>query len=888
VGSSAAAPRLAVVVANVAGSGSRVRKVALAAARDGWDVTQIELRPAKHTEIEHDVAGPVAIIRLPFKDGFRRHVKWHPPRPFRARFTQAGLPTRADLEAYRAAHQSWVSDEELRLVYGDGARRSPVARLRNAVHRAAFKYRYRMWRWEGVRSPRPQPAPEDWRRSRPVQVDIDLALLPALVTLAPDVIHAGDIAALPATAKAAARLRARGHRVGWLYDAHEYVRNLDGANPAQSAAFLAIEHEFIPAADAVVTASAQIAEAVRAAHDLPQPPIVVRDVPVRSTMDSDSEPPSMRTAARIGDDTPLLVYAGGSVTERDLPTAIDAIVRLPEWHLAIVATEPVSEPLRLLLKAAAKEGALSRVHVVPPMPPSMTPAYLGTADLGLIGSERMLDHDLAAPANLGEYLHAGLPVIGSDTAAFTEFAAATGAGVVFTSGDAASLADALGRGLAGRAEMAARISEDMLTEMSWEHQSGALVTAYRKIAPRVPQQRADGPWSLPEGDAKYPVSRTRRTWRHLSDTPVRLGLGPANFAGQAALFAHAVTRRREDVSAEVFMFQAPGQFGLPADIRIKASGLGSAAVQLDLVERILGRYTHLIADGFKPVFAGLHGLDISADLPLLLKTGVKVALLGHGTEVRHPLRHLERHEFSHFNDATEDGLLRRLTIVAERNRRTAEESGLPVFVTTPDLLDDLPTATWAPLVVDVDLWESDRPVMERARPIVLHAPSTRWTKGTDRILPVLEELDRSGAIELRLVEGLAWDDMRDMVRDADLLLEQFAVGTYSTLAVEAMAAGRPVVAYLGDTVRETIGPDLPVVNATPTTLRSVVEDLLDDRDRAAKIGVESAAYARKYHDGTMTAAVLSGFLDDTESRPAAPRIPRQQRSLSLPASAGSA
>ncbi|MEK8143212.1 hypothetical protein NKH18_16655 [Streptomyces sp. M10(2022)] len=34
---------------------------------------------------------------------------------------------------------------------------------------------------------------------------------------------------------------------------------------------------------------------------------------------------------------------------------------------------------------------------------------------------------------------------------------------------------------------------------------------------------------------------------------------------------------------------------------------------------------------------------------------------------------------------------------AERNRRIAEESGLPVFVTTPDLLVDLPTAIWTPL-----------------------------------------------------------------------------------------------------------------------------------------------------------------------------------------------
>ncbi|MEV6494705.1 glycosyl transferase family 1, partial [Actinoplanes sp. NPDC051633] len=73
--------------------------------------------------------------------------------------------------------------------------------------------------------------------------------------------------------------------------------------------------------------------------------------------------------------------------------------------------------------------------------------------------------------------------------------------------------------------------------------------------------------------------------------------------------------------------------------------------------------------------------------------------------------------------------------------------------------------------------------------------------------------------------------------------------------------GRPVAAYLSDTVLDTVGPELPIINATPDTLPSVIENLLDDRDHAVKIGAASTTFARKYHDGTMTARVLSGFLD---------------------------
>ena len=864
--SRAGTPRLAVVVAGSV-IDARAEKVALAAARDGWDVT---LLGVARDEPVSSTLGPVTVERVPRRDAFRNAVVWQSQRGARARVTQFGFPTSRDFDAYRAAYQSWLTDEELRIAYGDGTATPLLRRAGNYLRRTAFRMRWNAYRWERERTPRGKPDPADWRRSRPTQVDIDLALLPVLVKLAPDVLIAGDLPAITAVAKAAARLRVRGHRVGWLYDAHEYVRDGSAGAPA---ALLAMQREFLPAADAVIAASPRVAEALRTEHTLRQDPIVVRDLPIQSMIDTESDPPSLRTYARVGDDTPLLVYAGGIPSERDLPTVVDALAELPECHLAIVAGDPLAKEYRQLLKAAATLGALNRVHVVPPVPPSLTPALLSSADLGVIGSRRTTDAELSSPGNLGEYLHGGVPVLAGDAAGLTEFLEATGVGREFRAGDVRSFAAAVRESLAARAETAARITDELRADLSWERQSGELMALVRRIAPRAPDgPAADFSWAVPENDDGYPISRTKRTWRYLTDTPVRLGIGPANFAGQGALFARAVCRQLPHVSAEVIMYQAKGQFGFPADLRVKASAMGRPDIQLDLMERILGRYTHLIADGFRPVFGGLHGLDIAADLPILKKTGVRVALLAHGTEVRDPAAHRERHEFSHYREHPDDALVQRLIVSTARNRRIAEQSGLPVFVTTPDLLDDLPDAVWAPLVVDVDLWQSDRPVMERARPVVLHAPSARWTKGTERILPTLTEMDERGLIELRLVEGLRWDEMRAMVRDADVVLEQFAVGAYGTLAVESMAAGRPVLAYLGES-GTAAGLETPIINATPATVRTALEELLDDRDRAARIGAASAEYARKFHDGTMTANVLSNFLADPAQRSSTERLP---------------
>ncbi|MGI5215772.1 hypothetical protein [Plantactinospora sp. CA-290183] len=348
-------------------------------------------------------------------------------------------------------------------------------------------------------------------------------------------------------------------------------------------------------------------------------------------------------------------------------------------------------------------------------------------------------------------------------------------------------------------------------------------------------------------------------WRPLGDTPIRLGLGPANYAGQAAAFAAAVCRYDPDVSAEVVMRRGEGGFGFPADVYLETARLGDLDVQIEQLRRVIGRYTHLVADAFLPIFGRLNGTSVEGDLPALRQAGVQVALLAHGSEVRHPVRHRERNEHSPFRDAPEEAVAR-MASRAERNHRVAQRSGLPLFVTTPDLLADLPEARWAPVVVDVDAWASAHPVLGRPRPVVLHAPSARWLKGTDRILPVLTELHDEGTIDLRLAEELAWTDLRELVRTADVVLDQFALGSYGTFAVEAMAAGRPVLGYLDERTRELMAEPPPIVNATPETLREELTALIADPPRAARIGRESVEYTREWHDGRRTARVLEAFL----------------------------
>src|SRR5690606_35228716 len=117
----------------------------------------------------------------------------------------------------------------------------------------------------------------------------------------------------------------------------------------------------------------------------------------------------------------------------------------------------------------------------------------------------------------------------------------------------------------------------------------------------------------------------------------------------------------------------------------------------------------------------------------------------------------------------------------------------PVFVSTPDLLTEVPWAHWCPVVVDVKSWENTRELLTGERPIVAHFPSMGHVKGTHLIEPIVSDMQRRGVIEYRGMTGIKSADMPSHVASVDIVLDQFRIGSYGVAAVEAMAAGRVVI-----------------------------------------------------------------------------------------------
>jgi glycosyltransferase involved in cell wall biosynthesis len=140
------------------------------------------------------------------------------------------------------------------------------------------------------------------------------------------------------------------------------------------------------------------------------------------------------------------------------------------------------------------------------------------------------------------------------------------------------------------------------------------------------------------------------------------------------------------------------------------------------------------------------------------------------------------------------------------------------------------------------------PPSDRARPIILHAPSSRRRKGTDHVIAACEGLDA----DLVLVEGLHHAEAFERYRAADIVVDQLNAGWYGLFAIECMALGKPVVSFLYDeAIRRTedaFGVPVPIVRATKDDLRAQLEPLVASAEKRRRIGEASRAYAERVHD----------------------------------------
>lgn len=338
-----------------------------------------------------------------------------------------------------------------------------------------------------------------------------------------------------------------------------------------------------------------------------------------------------------------------------------------------------------------------------------------------------------------------------------------------------------------------------------------------------------------------------------------VAIGPVNYSNQGTLWAQSLSRLYPEVSTSTFAIEVPSGFNFPSD----------AVIPIDFYQRsspwqkaqidALSKFSHVLVEAEEPLVGRLFQRSIDRERLFLSDRGVSVAYIAHGTDVRIPDKHAKRTKWSPYLDPTM--YINRLNSIAKKNIDYLSSIENPVFVSTPDLLLDLPKAQWCPVVVDIEKWSTLQETSRRPGPIrVVHAPSVQTMKGTHLIEPVLSKLHQQGIIEYRELRGVPSQDMPEAISWADVVLDQFRLGSYGVAAVEAMAAHKVVIGHIISEVRELIqgntGLELPIIEATPNTLESVLIDLVSSPLKMDELKSAGGIYASLLHSGGLSAEIL--------------------------------
>lgn len=382
-------------------------------------------------------------------------------------------------------------------------------------------------------------------------------------------------------------------------------------------------------------------------------------------------------------------------------------------------------------------------------------------------------------------------------------------------------------------------------------------------ANRLVEYVADHPGSVPGRLAALRFGRVRAADvpapTSVPDARVRVYIAPVNYSEQGFAWARALEAADPEIGCRNMAIAATSGYAFRADTEVPVVVYQrSRAWQRSQLDAVL-RFTHVMIEAEKPLFGRLYLRDVAREAAVLAESGVSVAFMAHGTDVRLPTRHAGSTPWSPYRDT--DIYLDRHEIEARRNVELLTRLARPTFVSTPDLLRDLPFAHWCPVVVEVGRWAAPRRTTARTVPVVAHIPTNPWIKGTDMIRPALQRLHDRGVIEYREIRGgVPSAQMPATWADADIVLDQFRLGSYGVAACEAMAAGAVVVGHVVDDVRrdvlEASGAELPIVEAVPDTIEEVISALAGDVARRTRLGADGVGFVSTVHDGRMSAAVL--------------------------------
>jgi glycosyltransferase involved in cell wall biosynthesis len=133
---------------------------------------------------------------------------------------------------------------------------------------------------------------------------------------------------------------------------------------------------------------------------------------------------------------------------------------------------------------------------------------------------------------------------------------------------------------------------------------------------------------------------------------------------------------------------------------------------------------------------------------------------------------------------------------------------------------------------------------------IIHSPTNRLFKGTDRILKVIEELKKEKDFEFILLENKNREDVLKIKRECNLAIDQVGGiegGTgYGKNSIENFSMGLPTITEFTEDYLEFLKEN-PFINSTIDTLKEKISNIIDNPQVLKDYSAKGRRWVEKYH-----------------------------------------
>lgn len=319
------------------------------------------------------------------------------------------------------------------------------------------------------------------------------------------------------------------------------------------------------------------------------------------------------------------------------------------------------------------------------------------------------------------------------------------------------------------------------------------------------------------------------------DRNLKVLFAPIEIANQMNTYSIGLNNRDVD---SYTLNEYESYLNYKSDFFVDANNIGER--ELDKIALMIAEF-----DVFH-LFFGESLLSGNNDIDVINELNKKIVMNYWGTDVRIKEIALKNNKYVKVKCGNEEGKKDRIKYLSERiNTCIVADSELAQYIDKYyKNIEYVP----AGILIKDDNELINEESQDNKSITIVHAPTSRFCKGSDFIISAINNLQKKYKINFILVENMKNEEAKKIYKKADIIIDQILGGTYGIFAIEAMNMGKPVITYIADAYKDGYPSEIPIISANPDDIEIVLENKIRNIDETKLLGKRGIDYVRKYHD----------------------------------------